>query len=145
MTYLYHHRVRYRECDPMGVVYHAHYLDYFEAARTEALRAWGVPYRKLEETGVIMPVVDVHLRYHRPAHYDDLLAIETAFPEPPGVRVPIDYTVRLKHEDGTLTPAPCVTGRVTLCFVDPERNRPIGAPPMIREAFERALAETSDN
>ena len=40
--YTYRHRVRYRECDPMGVVYHTHYLDYFEAARTEALRAMGL-------------------------------------------------------------------------------------------------------
>ncbi|MEL6612288.1 MAG: thioesterase family protein [Bacteroidota bacterium] len=141
MVHLYRHRVRYRECDPMGVVYHAHYLDYFEAARTEALRSWGVPYRRLEETGVIMPVVDVQLRYHRPGRYDDLLAIETAFPEPPGVRVPIDYTVRRELANGTIEEAPLVTGRVTLCFVDPQRNRPITAPPMIRDAFGQVTSD----
>ncbi|MEM9998619.1 MAG: thioesterase family protein [Bacteroidota bacterium] len=141
MTHLYRHRVRYRECDPMGVVYHAHYLDYFEAARTEALRAWGVPYRRLEETGVIMPVVDVRLQYHRPGRYDDLLVIETTFPEPPGVRVPIDYVVRREGEDGEVEPKPLVSGRVTLCFVDPKRHRPISAPPLIREAFERVTSD----
>ena len=48
----YRHRVRYRECDPMGVVYHTHYLDYFEEARTEALRSFGLAYRELEESGL---------------------------------------------------------------------------------------------
>ena len=57
IRYVYRHRVRYRECDPMGVVYHTHYADYFEAARTEALREIGLAYKTLEEAGVQMPVI----------------------------------------------------------------------------------------
>lgn len=135
MTYTHRHRVRYRECDPMGVVYHTHYLDWFEAARTEALRAAGLPYRALEEAGVIMPVVEVSLRYRGSAHYDDLVEIETVLPETPGVRVPIDYAVRRAGEDAVL-----VSGRVTLCFVDAARGRPIPPPERVREAFTRAAA-----
>ena len=133
IRYLYRHRVRYRECDPMGVVYHAHVLDWFEAARTEALREAGLAYRELEASGVIMPVVEATVRYHQSAKYDDLLEIEAVFPEPPRVRVPVDYTVRRAGESDVL-----ISGRVTLCFVDVARGRPVPAPALVREAFDRA-------
>ena len=123
----------------MGVVYHAHVLDWFEAARTEALRAAGLPYRQLEATGFIMPVVDVAVRYHASIHYDDLVEIETAFPSV-GVRVPIDYAVRRAGEADVR-----ISGRVTLCFVDRERGRPVGPPAAVRDALagasSRARAE----
>jgi len=127
LDYIHEHRVRYRECDPMGVVYHTHYLDYFEAARTEALRRMGLPYRELEESGVIMPVVDARLRYHRPARYDDLLHIHTRFSlSETTARVIFDYVVRRQQSD-----TPLVTGTVTLCFVDAESGRPMRAPARI--------------
>lgn len=135
-TYSYRHRVRYRECDPMGIVYHTHYLDYFEAGRTEALRNLGLPYRDLESQGIIMPVVDVDVRYRGPAHYDDMLVVEVTFDEMPSVRVPIDYTVHREGESETL-----VTGHTTLCFMNAERRRPISAPAPIRSAFAAALEE----
>lgn len=132
IEYIHRHRVRYRECDPMGIVYHAHYIDYFEAARTEALRTFGLPYRTLEESGVIMPVVDLSIKYHRPAYYDDMLEIITKFDGVPDLRVPILYVVA-RPDDG----ARIASGRVTLCFVDRERNRPIRSPENIRQVFER--------
>lgn len=138
----YRHRVRYRECDPMGRAYHTHCLDWFEAARTEALRDLGIAYRELEEDGLIMPVVDVSVRYHRAVRYDDEIVVRTWFEDlPPRTRVGIAYEVH----DGRGT-APAVTGRVTLCFVDARRNRPITAPDRIVKAFagiEPALRTTS--
>ena len=132
--YVHRHRVRYRECDPMGVVYHTHYLDYFEAARTEALRDLGIAYRDVEDDGIIMPVIDLSLQYKRPARYDDLLAIAAQFRTVPGVRVPIDYEVRRAGETDLL-----VTGRVTLCFMDAARNRPTRIPASMRAVFERVI------
>jgi acyl-CoA thioester hydrolase len=119
----------------MGVVYHTHYLDYFEAARTEALRDLGVRYRDLEAEGIIMPVVEVTVRYRGPAHYDEVLVVDVTFDQMPDVRVPIDYTVRREGEDATLA-----EGHTTLCFLDAERRRPMQAPEAVREAFEHALA-----
>ena len=129
MRFLYRHRVRYRECDPMGVVYHAHVLDWFEAARTEALRDAGLPYRQLEASGVIMPVVELAVRYHGSVLYDDVVEVEATFASV-GVRVPIDYAVRRVGEDAVL-----ISGRVTLCFVDRERGRPVGPPDVVRAAL----------
>ncbi|HMB91221.1 MAG TPA: thioesterase family protein [Rhodothermales bacterium] len=133
-TYRYRHRVRYRECDPMSLVYHTHYIDYFEAARTEALREMGLPYKTLEDQGIIMPVVDLAVQYKRPAYYDDLLEITTLFAEVPRVRVTINYAVRRVDEPDIL-----VTGHVTLCFFDQARNRPIPTPEPVRQLFEEML------
>ncbi len=119
----------------MGVVYHTHYLDHFEAARTEALRALGVAYRDLEDEGVFLPVVEATLRYRRPARYDDELAVEVRFPEPPATRVVTAYAIRRVEPDGTLAEPPLVTGRVTLCFVDGDTGRPTDPPDAVDAAF----------
>ena len=133
LRHVHRHRVRYRECDPMGVVYHTHVLDWFEAARTEALRDAGMPYKTLEDGGILMPVVEAHVYYHASVRYDDLVDIEATFAEVPRVRVPIDYAVRRAGEDDVL-----ISGRVTLCFVDPARGRPVAAPDAVRALFTRS-------
>lgn len=134
IRHVYQHRVRYRECDPMGMVYHAHYVDYLEAARTEALRTLGLPYRELEAAHIIMPVVDLSLRFHRPAYYDELLDVITIIRERPRVRLHLDYEVR-RHETQELL----VTGHMTLCFVDRARNRPIRAPQALLGVLQKEL------
>lgn len=70
-------RVRYPECDPMGVAHHATYPVWFEIGRTEMLRASGGNYRDLEAAGVFLAVVRLEVRYRRPARYDDELRLET--------------------------------------------------------------------
>ena len=135
-VYEYRHRVRYRECDPMGVVYHTHYLDYFEAARTEALRNLGVRYRDLEDSGIIMPVVEANVRYRAPAHYDDVLVVGVTFEEEPSVRVPIEYTVRREDESDVLA-----EGHTTLCFMDAERRRPTRPPKQVRDTFSAVFSD----
>jgi len=131
LEHVYLHRVRYRECDPMGVVYHTHYIDYFEVARTEALREMGLAYKTLEDAGVMMPVIDLAVQYKRPARYDDLLAITSIVRERPRMRLRIDYEVRKAETQPIL-----VTGHVTLCFVDAEHRRPMPAPLRVVEMFD---------
>ena len=71
-------RVRYPECDPMGVAHHATYPVWFEIGRTEMLRATGGNYRDLEAAGVFLAVVRLEVRYRRPARYDDVLRLRTS-------------------------------------------------------------------
>ncbi|MFN5540399.1 MAG: acyl-CoA thioesterase [Candidatus Melainabacteria bacterium] len=70
-------RVIYADTDNMGVVYHSNYLRYFEIGRNEMLREIGLPYKLLEENNLYMPIMEAHLKYMRPARYDDLLTIKT--------------------------------------------------------------------
>ena len=71
------HRVRYSDTDHFGVVYYARYLDWFEAGRTEILRAKGITYAELEKKGLFAPVVEVKVNYKKPARYDDIVILET--------------------------------------------------------------------
>lgn len=71
-------RVRYQECDGMGVVFHANYATWFEIGRTEWIRQLGYSYKQVEEHGLLLPVVDLHCSYLAPARYDDLLLVCTS-------------------------------------------------------------------
>ncbi len=88
-----HHRVDYSETDQMGVVYHARYLVWLEIARTEHLRLSGTSYRELEEQGFRLMVGDAHLRYRRPARYDDLILVRTWVREVASRRIDFGYAV----------------------------------------------------
>ena len=86
-------RVRYGETDQMGYVYYGHYAAYCEVARVEALRSLGMSYKQLEETGVMLPVLEHHAYYHRPALYDDLLSIEVTIMEMPTAVIRFRYQI----------------------------------------------------
>lgn len=83
-------RVRYGECDPMGVAHHAAYAPWFELARTELLRDSGVSYADLEASGVFLVVTRLEIRYRRPIRYDDVIEVRT--------RVVGVSRTRLEHE-----------------------------------------------
>ena len=71
-------RVQYIDTDQGGVVHHAAYLRFLEAARIELLRSRGIDYRRFElEVGKALPVTEARARYKRPARFDDVLSIET--------------------------------------------------------------------
>ena len=86
-------RVRYSETDQMGIVYYGNYAQYFEVARVEFMRSLGFVYKKLEEQGVIMPVVHYSTDYKFPAKYDEELTIETRVIEIPTSKITFLYEV----------------------------------------------------
>jgi len=122
-------RVRYAETDQMGVVWHGSYLLYFEEARTEALRASGWSYRSLEESGVMLPLVEAHIEYLQPAHYDDVLSVRVTVAAPPTARIRFDYEI-----DGE-TGERLATGHTILGFVDVATRRPCRPPARLRALF----------
>ena len=89
-------RVRYAETDKMGVAYYANYFVWFEVGRCELLRTLGGSYNQLEETGVLLPVIEAHCNYRAPARYDDALMIETTGSLKSRARVEFLYEVRRK-------------------------------------------------
>ena len=105
-------RVRYAETDQMNVVYHGNYAQYFEVARVEAIRELGLSYKDMEAMGIIMPLVELHVKYLRPAHYDDLLTIRTILKELPADQR-IEFHQEVFNEQGKLL----TIGRVVLYFI----------------------------
>ena len=115
-------RVRYNECDPMGVAHHTAYPAWFEIGRTELCRTSGVSYRELETRGVLLVVVKLAVRYCRPARYDDELQLETTLTRATRARLEHGYT--LTDERGIVL----ATGTTTLACVDRDgRPQPVPA------------------
>jgi len=69
---------RYAETDQGGVVHHSVYPVWFEMGRTELLRANGLAYKELEQAGIFFVVAELHIRYRRPARYDEKLQLQTS-------------------------------------------------------------------
>jgi acyl-CoA thioester hydrolase len=86
-------RVRYAECDAMGVLHHARYFEYFEESRTELLRRNGFRYRDLESQGVFFVVYKLACRYHAPIRYDDVVTVVTRVERVTRTRVDHSYTI----------------------------------------------------
>lgn len=80
-------RVRYQETDRMNVVFHGNYITWFEVGRTEWIRALGISYRDLEERGLLLPVVDLQVKFKRPALYDDQVVVYTRLQQLSPLRV----------------------------------------------------------
>jgi acyl-CoA thioester hydrolase len=132
-------RVRYAETDQMNVVYHGNYAAYFESARTEAIRQLGFTYKELEAMGVIMPIVELHCKYLRPAHYDDLLTIKVELRELTG-----DHRIEFHHEVINEQGKLLTIGRVVLYFLLASTKERCNIP----EPFKQRLLpffETKDN
>ena len=87
-------RVRYPEVDPMGVVHHSRFFQYFEMGRVELLRANGVSYADLEREGILFAVIKVACRYKSPARYDDELTLTTRVVKQTHVRIDHEYILR---------------------------------------------------
>ncbi len=95
-------KVRYHETDQMGVVYHTNYLNWFEIGRTELIRELGMTYRKIEEKGIILPLLEAEMKFKRPARYDDTICIRTRIAEYSPVRMHFESEIHLETEDGPL-------------------------------------------
>lgn len=91
-------RVRFSETDAMGIVYHANYLPWFEVARTQLMAEIGLPYRELQDSGYMLPVLEAQCSYKNSAKYDDLISVRAMMKAFPRVRIRIDYEVRRGEE-----------------------------------------------
>jgi len=123
-------RVRYAETDQMGYVYYGNYAAYFEVGRVEALRAIGFSYKKLESSGILLPVMNFAIDYLKPAYYDEMLTIKTSIPILPTARILFEYET-YNEKDVLINKA-----NTTLVFIDRESNRPCKPPQDFIEAIK---------
>ncbi len=121
-------RVRYAETDQMNVVYYGNYAQYFEVGRVESIRQLGYTYKDMEASGVIMPVVEMHVRYLRPATYDDLITVKTTLRELPDNHR-CEFFQDVYNEQGKLLAA----GRVVLYYLTAGTRQKTVIPQAMRE------------
>ncbi len=121
-------RVIYGDTDQMGIVYYANYLRFFEAGRSEFLRAKGMRYRDLEARHrVRLPVTEALVSYRAPARYEDLITVETSLSQLR--RASARFTYRI-HRNGALL----ATGHTAHACVD-EEGRVVRLPPELTSAL----------
>jgi acyl-CoA thioester hydrolase len=134
IEYTHKLRSRYGETDRMGYVYYGRYLEYFEVARTEMIRSYGLSYREMEESGVMLPVIHSELEYKAPILYDEEMFVKVMVYEVPTVRLQTFYEVTTPNSAGVH-----VYGEVSLCFMNAETRRPCRAPDSFIKSMESRL------
>jgi acyl-CoA thioester hydrolase len=125
-------RIHYALTDQMSMVYYGHYAQFYEIGRTEAIRQLGYTYKEIEALGIIMPVVEIHSKFLRPAKYDDLISIKTTLKEMPAGHKIIFYA-EIFNEQGKLLN----TGEVTLYFIDAKTMKRCEMPVPLKEKLSK--------
>lgn len=120
-------RVRYAETDQMNIVYYGNYAQYFEVGRVESIRQLGFTYKDMEAMGVIMAVVELHTKFVRPAHYDDLLTIKTTVKE-----LTVDHRIEFFQEVYSEAGKLLTTGKVVLYFIKAKTREKTTMPDELR-------------
>lgn len=115
-------RVRYGETDRMGYAYYGYYTLYYEQGRTEWLRKTGLSYREMEDSGILLPVADMHVKYNAPAQYDELLKVRTIVKELPTAKIVFHHEI-YNSQNELINEA-----STTLVFVNAASRKPCRAP-----------------
>ena len=115
-------RVRYDEVDKMGYVYHGNYAKYFHMSRTSLLRKIGISDKKLESQNIIMPVIEINIKYLKPVFYDDQIRIKTYLKEVSGIKLKFQHLV-FNQQNEIIN-----KGNSLLVFVNSISRKPIKIP-----------------
>jgi acyl-CoA thioester hydrolase len=123
-------RVKYPDTDRMGTVHHANYAVFYETARWELFRSIGIPYSKVEELGLMCPVIRMNFKFLKTTRYDELLTVKTRLKAIQGVRIWFNY--KLYNEQNQLIN----TAETELAFVGLNDWKPCPPPEFVIKAIE---------
>ncbi len=115
-------QIRYDEVDKMGYVYHGNYAKYYHISRTELMRGIGFSDKEFENYNIIMPIIELNIKYLKPVYYDDVITIKTFLRQLPDSRMTFEHEVR--NVVGELIN----TASSMVVFVDIVTRRPMRAP-----------------
>ena len=127
-------RVYYHDTDSYGVVWHGSYIRWFEEGRVELCELLGLKLDEMQKDGIVMPVVDLGVRYKASAFFDDRLLIETSISELKPMSVTFSHIVKNK-ETGKVN----VLANTTIVAIDPNGKLIKRFPKYMQEAFEKGL------
>lgn len=126
-------QVRYSETDQMSFVYHGNYVKYFEIGRITWLKKLGISYKKMEEDGIFLPVIELKINFKKPALFDDKLIVKTKLIRTPSYM--IEFDLEIKRDDQVIT-----FGYTKLIFLNSKTNKPMRCP----ENILRELIKVSE-
>ena len=131
MNFTYERRINYYETDKMGIVHHSNYIRFLEEARCAFLDNIGIPYKSIEDIGLMIPVLGVNCNFKHHVTYDDVILIKVWVKEFNGVRLIMSYEVNDKKTNDIV-----LTGETTHCFTN-SSLRPVNIKKHYPEIFEK--------
>lgn len=105
--------VRFNEADPLGIVWHGHYLRYFEDGREAFGKKYGISYLDFYRHGYAVPVVSVHCDYKKPLRFGDVVIVKTKLISSPAAKLRFEYEIFEKGK-----PSLVAVGHSIQVFVD---------------------------
>ena len=125
-------RVRFQEVDALQIVWHGHFLSYFEQARVELGRQYGIHYNDIRRAGLSAPLVHVSCEFLSPARFDEELEVTARLYERESAKIEFHYEVRRVADSELLA-----VGRSVQAFADPEGVLLLTMPPFMQQFYER--------
>lgn len=118
--------VRYAETDQMGIVHHSCYPIWFEAGRTDFIRQMGMTYTEIENSGVLLPLIELGCSFKGFAKYEDEIIVKTWIKEHNGIRLTFHYEVCKNGYDEAITSGDTIHAWVNKSFkpVNLKKYRP---------------------
>ena len=129
-------RVRFAETDAQGIAHNSNYFVWFEVARVEHLERYAGGYQRLRDLAVEALVLECHVRYLKPAVFDDVLTVRSRCVDLRGARFRFEYAV---ERDGELL----AEGWTAHGVVDAATFRPTRVPSWLAEAIRAAEPSSS--
>ena len=129
-SFPYINRVCYSDTDAAGLVYHARYLDIFERSRAEWLAQFDLsPTKLISDFGILLPVRDLQMDFHKPAYLDDLLQIDQVIERRSRAQVSVKQTAKRKSQDGSAAEMELiVSALINIVCVDTATLKPKALP-----------------
>lgn len=122
---------RYGETDMMGIVHHSVYALYYEQARVDFIKNFGITYLQLEKEGLMLPLVSLNCNYKKPVYFADEVVVETSVEEIKPAKIKFRYNVY--NSDNDLVN----TGYTEHGFVDSKTFKPVNAKKSFAELYKR--------
>jgi acyl-CoA thioester hydrolase len=112
----------------MSYVHHSNYLKYYEIGRLAWFKNIGFSYKKLEDKGIILPVIRTNITFRRPAYFEDELDLQTTLISEPSYSIEFNYKIFKKTELIN-------EGYTKLVFLNKQTSKPIRCPKKIIKAI----------
>ena len=133
----YTHKIKYYETDRMGITHHSNYIRWMEEARLDWLEAIGWGLDRIEETGVVSPVVSITSNFKQTTTFPEEIEISVCVDEVKGARLRLSYV--MKNAAGKTV----FTGRSEHCFTD-SRGKVMRLDRQLPDLYEALLAQQED-
>ncbi len=124
-------RVRFNEVDSWGIVWHGHYIAWFEAGRMALLRKFQLQPQDFAQMGYLAPVVDLKCSYKEPARLDEEIIIRTTVLKPTKAALTFQFEV-LRKKDRKLL----VSGEETQVLLTLDGKMLYYIPPELEERLK---------